>query len=102
VSLPTARIAAPAGSDWNDTIRSLEQALIVGDAEQVASIAIAVTNGPVPSSMRARAEAVIDGIGRLEDELSRQLEAIAAELDRIPSRPRWANPPAPSQLDCSA
>ena len=87
---------------WNDTLRSLEHALQHGDADQVASIAIAVTLGPVPPTMTHRATEVLEAIGRLEDEISSQMDAISRELNRHQSRPRWAAPPAPSQLDCSA
>jgi len=90
------------GADWNDTLRSLEAALATGDAAQVASIAIAVTLGPLPDRLGDRAANVLHGIARLEDEITRQMASIAHDLDRIPSRSRWGAPPAPSQLDCSA
>lgn len=97
----TPGLVTPAGN-WNDTIRSLEEALTSGDAEQVASIAMTVTLGPLPASLAGRAEAVRDDIARLEDQIGQRLSAIAKDLDRIPPRTRWGAPPAPSQLDCSA
>lgn len=89
-------------ADWNDTLRSLEQALQSGDAAEVASIAVAVTLGPVPPSMEGRAAGVLERIGRLEEDIARRLDTISHELNHLPVRSRWSSPPAPSQLDCSA
>jgi hypothetical protein len=89
-------------ADWNDTLRSLEEALITGDAEQVASIAVAVTLGPVPASLEGRARDVLDGIDLLERSVEARMAEIAGELDRLPARHRRSRPPAPSQLDCEA
>lgn len=99
--LSAPRRELPTG-DWNETLRSLELALRSGDADRVASIALDSALGPVPAELADRATTVLSDIGRLEDNLTSQLESIASELNRLPSRTRWSAPPTPSQLDCSA
>lgn len=89
-------------SCWNETLRRLEEALATGDAEQVASIAVSVTNGPIPPALSDRATLVADRIGMLERTVEMQLAEISHELDRVAPRMRRSTPPAPSHLDCSA
>lgn len=89
-------------SSWNETLRQLEEALATGDAEQVASIAVSVANGPIPAGLSDRATLVADRLGMLERDVEMQLAEISRELDRVAPRLRRTAPPAPSQLDCSA
>ncbi len=89
-------------ADWEAALDSLESALDANDAGAAAQVALPEGLGAVPPGLADRATRLLGRLSDVEREVETQLAALDLELNRRPTRARWAAPPAPSQLDCNA